>query len=78
MKRDGVPSDQKDVGNVWRRTMDHFGSFRKIWAALGAAMVMESGAMVAVVENPVGGNGRLPPIDRHTPVRLETATFALG
>jgi len=58
--------------------MDHFGSFRKIWATLGAAMAMGSGAMAAVVENPVGGNGRLPPIDRHIPARVETATFALG
>ena len=58
--------------------MDHFGSFRKIWAAFGAAMVMESGAMAAVAGNPVGGNGRLPPIDRHIPARIETATFALG
>jgi len=41
-------------------------------------MVMRSGAMAAVAENPVGGNGRLPPIDRHIPARTETATFALG
>ena len=58
--------------------MDRFGSFRKIWAALGAAMAMGSGAMAAVAENPVGRNDRLPPIDRHIPARVETATFALG
>lgn len=58
--------------------MDRFGSFRNIWAALGAAMVMGNGAMAAVAENPVGGNGRLPPIDRHIPARVEMATFALG
>jgi len=78
MKRGGVPSDQKDVCNLRRRTVDRFGLFRNILVALGAAMVMRSGAMAAVAENPVGGNGRLPPIDRHIPARTETATFALG
>ena len=58
--------------------MDRFGFFRKIWAVLGAAMVMRTGGMAAVAENPVGGNGRVPPIDRHIPARIETATFALG
>ncbi len=58
--------------------MDRFGPFRIVWAILGAAMVMESGAMAAVSVNPVGGNGRVPPIDRLIPARVETATFALG
>ncbi len=39
MKRDGIPSDQKNVVNLWTRTtLDCFGSFRKIWAAIGAWM----------------------------------------
>ena len=58
--------------------MDRSGFFRKMWAVLGTAMVMRTGAMAAVAENPVGGNGRIPPIDRHIPARIETATFALG
>ena len=58
--------------------MDRSGFFRKIWAVLGAAMAMRIGGMAAIAEIPVGGNGRLPPIDRHIPARIETATFALG
>lgn len=70
---------KKNVGNLWERTtMDRFGSFRNIWAALGAAMVMGNVAMEAVAENPVGGSGGLPPNDRHMPARVEMATFALG
>ena len=61
-----------------RRTMDRSGFFRKIWAVLGTAMAMRIGAMAAIAENPVGWNGRVPPIDRHIPARIETATFALG
>jgi hypothetical protein len=60
-----------------RTTMDRLGSFWKLWSALGAAMVMGNVAMAAVAENPVGGNGRLSPNDRHIPARVEMATFAL-
>jgi len=79
MKRVGVPSDQKNVDNLWKRTtMDRFGSFWKLWGAMSAAMFMGNVAMAAVKENPVGGNGRLPSYDRHIPARVEMATFALG
>ncbi len=79
MIRDGVPSDQKYVGNLWvRTTMDRLGSFWKLWAAMGAAMLMGNVAMAAFTENPVGGNGRLTPNARHIPARVEIATFALG
>jgi len=39
MIRDGVPSDQNNVGNFWMRmTIDRLGSFWKLWAAMGAWM----------------------------------------
>jgi len=57
--------------------MDRSGFFRKIWA-VWARRCHEIGGMAAVAENPVGGNGRVPPIDRHIPGEIETATFALG
>ena len=52
----------------------------KLLAAIGSALVILLAACSNIIdkESEVAMNKEIPPIDKHQPAEIETATFALG